>query len=288
MKKLLLFLTASVCFCACKNEKLAIAGSEWDDIAIINKKNGFIEWRHRLNPGEECNSIQVTPEGHILYAYSKGAKMINRKHETLWEYQAGEEEEIHAVSQLPYGGFLVGVCGEPARIVEFDRKGKQIKEISFPTLIFHTHYQFRQVTKTKTDVYLIPLMEKQTVLVLSSIDRSMKIVYIGYDVFSAKQLANKKVIVSCGRDSRFVEVDPEDPHRLNRTVTSEIRGGILRYVAEILFYENGNKLIANSHLYNDDKTQPLLIEIDNDDNVVWTLPHNKEIKNITAIYSFFE
>ena len=283
-------MTVSVCFClsACKKEKLAIAGSGWDSIAIINKKNGKIEWKHTLDPGDECNDIEVTPEGNILFAYSKGAKLIDRNHETIWEYKAGENEEIHTASLLQDGSIMVGVCGEPARIVEFDRNGNQTNEITFRTLIFDIHYQFRQIAKTNDGVYLVPLIGKRSVLRLTTDGQNMGLVYVGYDVFSVKPLENNHLLVSGGSSSLFVEIDPEIKRRENKIETSEIRGGVLRYVAEIVLYENGNKLIANSNMNSYDKSQPLLLEIDKDNNVVWSLPYNKEIKNITAVYSFFE
>ena len=290
MKKLLFLLTAIVCFCisSCKNEKLAIAGSGWSNIAIISKKNGIIEWKHTLEPGDECNSIEVTPEGNILFAYSKGAKLINRKHETIWDFKAGENEEIHSATRLPDGGIMVGICGEPARIVEFDQTGKKTNEISFPTFIFDIHYQFRQVAKTNDGVYLVPLIGKQSILRYTTDGQNKGLVSVGHDVFSVIPLENNNILVSCGRSSRIVEINPKKPQRENIIVTSEIHGGVLRYVAEIILYENGNKLIANSNMYSSDKSQPLLLEIDLDNNVVWSLPYNKEIKNITAVYSFFE
>ena len=288
MKKLLFLLSAVICFGACKNEKLAIAGSGWDDIAIINKKSGLIEWKHTLEPGDECNDIEVTPNGNILYAYLKGAKLINRNHETIWDYKAKENEEIHTATRLKDGGFMVAVCGEPARIVELDRSGKQTKEITFHTLTFDVHNQFRQVTVTDSGYYLVPLMEKRKIVRLSPEGRTSGTVYVGSDIFSVKELNNKNLLVSCGRDGWFVEIDPAHPQKENKIYTREITGGVFRYVAEIYLHKNGNKLIANSNMYSADKSQPLLIEIDENDNVVWSLPYNKGIKNITAVYSFYE
>ena len=288
MKRLLFLAALCFYFCACKNEKLAIAGSGWNEIAIIDKKSGIIEWKHALEPGSDCNDIEITPEGNILYAYSKGAKLINRKHETLWDYKAGKDEEIHTATRLPDGGIMVAVCGEPARIVEFDPTGKQTKEIKFNTLTFNINNQFRQVAKTKDGVYLVPLIEKRTIMRLKPDGSTMRMVFIGYDVFSVKPLENDNLLVSCGVDSRFVEKNPELLHRDSMTVTKEVHGAVLLYVAEIIPYENGNKLIANSNMYSSNKSQPLLVEVDKNNNVVWTLPYNRAIRNITAVHSFFE
>ena len=292
MMKKLLFLLSTVCcfcFCACKEEKLAIAGSGWNEIAIVSKKTGMIEWKHALNTGDECNDIEVTPDGNVLFAYSKGAKLINRNHETIWDYKAGENEEIHTATRLKEGGYMVAVCGDPARIVELDPTGKPSHELSFPTFIFNnTHNQFRQVLKTDEGIYHIPLIKKRIIMRISTDGQLKGTVDVGQDLFSVIELENKNLLVSCGKDSRFIEINPAKQQRDSMLVTSNIQGGILRYVAEIVLYENGHKLIANSNMNSDDKSQPLLLEIDKENNVVWSLPYNKEIKNITAVYSFFE
>jgi hypothetical protein len=288
MKKHFVLFAAILCFCgsSCKKEKLAIAGSGWQEVAIVDKTSGAIEWKHPLEEGEECNDIEVTPDGHILFAYSKGAKLINRNHELIWDYKAGEKEEIHTATRLKDGGYMLAVCGEPARIVELDKDGKETLEIPFHTVIFDIHNQFRQVAKTDDGLYLVPLIEKRKILQISPEGRYRGSVYIGYDVFSVKPLENKDMLVSCGRDGRFIKINPARQQADSTVVTNSVKGASLLYVGELFLYENGNKLIANSNMYSDDKSQPLLIEIDENNEVIWSLPFNKEIKNITAVYSF--
>jgi hypothetical protein len=285
----ILFVAAG-CFCcsSCRKEKLAIAGSGWQEIAIVDKASGRIEWRHPLGEEEECNDIEVTPEGHVLYAYSNGARLITREHDVVWDYKANENEEIHTATCLKEGGFMIAVCGEPARIVEMDKEGKVFNEIFFRTVIFDTHNQFRQVAKTDEGVFLVPLIEKRKILQLSPEGRSRGSVFVGYDVFSVKPLRNKNMLVSCGKAGRFMEINPEAQQADSTIITHSIKGASLLYVGEIRLYENGNKLIANSNMFSDDKSQPLLLEINPDNEVVWSLPFNREIKNITAVYSFYE
>ncbi|MDR2776405.1 MAG: hypothetical protein LBC19_17040 [Tannerella sp.] len=292
MKKQFKFILSAVilifCCYSCKNEKLAVAGSGWQEIAIIEKNSGLIEWRHQLEEGDECNDVEVTPDGNVLFAYSKGAKLINRNHEVIWDYKANENEEVHTASRLKDGNFMIAVCGDPeARIVELDKDGKQTKEITFPTLIFDTHRQFRQVTKKNDGMYLVPLINKRKILQITPEGRFKGSVYIGHDVFSVKALDNGNLLVSCGRDNMFVEINPASQQD-STFITNRVQGASLLYVAEIFQYKNGNRMIANSNMYSDDKSQPLLIEINENNDVVWALPFNKEIKNITAVYSFSE
>jgi hypothetical protein len=291
MKKqyFLLILLSCAILTACKgDEKLAIAGSGWSEIAIINKKTADIEWKHGLQAEEECNDIEVTPKGDVLYAYKQGARLITREHATVWDYKANEGEEIHSVSQLPDGGFLIGACGQPARIVELDNDGKQRKEVIFNPVSFDTHNQFRQVTKTDSGTYLIPLTEKRKIIRLTSEGKNKGSVFLGYDLFSVKTLPEGNWLVSCGKDRLFIVLNPN----LNileegsKYETSNVKGASLQFVGEIIPYNNGHALIANGKLP-EGSPNPLLIEIDASRNVVWTLPYNKEIQNITAVYSFF-
>jgi hypothetical protein len=134
----------------------------------------------------------------------------------------------------------------------------------------------------------VPISGKQKIMMLSTDGRNKGLVFVGCECVSVKTLKNNNLLVSCGNDSRFIEINPAFQDRDSTIVTRNINGGVLRYVAEIFLYENGNKLIANSNMNSDDKSQPLLIEIDQDNNVVWKLPYNRKIKNITAVYSFFE
>ena len=291
MTKKLLFLflaVISLCCCSSKKEKIAIAGSGWHEIAIIDKKTGNIEWRHELDKDYECNDVEVTPDGNVLFAYSKGARLINRNHGIIWDYKAKENEEIHYATQLKNGAYMIAVCSDNARIVELDKNGNVTKEIPFMTLIFDISNQFRHIAKAEDGTYYVPLIEKRKVIRLSPDGQTINTIFFGKDLFSVKVLKNNNILVSCGNAGGFVEVNPEKTSAYDLLVTNIIKGGSFLFVAEIVPYENGNKLIANSNMNSNDKSQPLLIEIDKKNEIIWSLPYNKEIKNITSIYSFFE
>ena len=288
-KKLFLLVTILCIFCSsCKKEKIAIAGSGWQEIAIVDKKSGRIEWKHILDNGYECNDIEVTPEGNVLFAYTKGAQLINRNYEIIWDYKAKENEEIHSVSRLKDGGYLVAVCSEPVRIIELDNNGIQTKEILVDLPTIDINRQFRQVIKTNNGIYIIPLIEKRKILQISPDGHNIGSISTRTDLHSVKELKNNNYLVSCGSSRSFIELNPETPKVDKMIITSQIQGGSFLYVAEIIPLKNGNKLIANSNMYSNDKSQPLLIEINKDNDIIWSLPYNKEIKNITSIYSFFE
>ena len=79
---------STCCSCSNTREKLLVSGCGWKQVAILDKKTGEIEWSHPLNKGEDCNDVEITREGNILYAYTSGARMITRDQQTVWDFKA--------------------------------------------------------------------------------------------------------------------------------------------------------------------------------------------------------
>jgi hypothetical protein len=289
MKKQIIFLVLLLFCCSCsKKEKLLIGGSGWQQIAIVDKATGKIEWKHELAPGEECNKVEMTPKGHILYAYKQGARLIDRKHRVIWDYKVNEGEEIHHASLLESGDYLLAICGYPARIVELDTNGNPVKEFTFDTLVPDVHDQFRQILKTPQNTYLIPLMGKHKISEIDENGRFLKSVLCGGTPFSIKLIDEDNWLVSTGDGRALVEIDPETRTTIHRIETKNLNWGSLLFVAEAIRYQNGNTLIANWNGRDNDKSQPLLLEITPSNQTVWRLPLNPAISHITTVFSFFE
>jgi len=287
--KIKIYITALIVsvLSSCGTEKIAIAGEGWDEIAIVNKGTGLIEWKHSLSEGEECNDIEVTPKGDVLYAYKGGARLMSRKHEVLWDYKAGENEEIHSATRLKEGGYLLGVCGEPSRIVELDEKGQQTKEFKFPTLVFDVHEQFRHVYKTDS-FYYVPIMSRTKIMRLSLEEGRLRgTVSLMKHPYAMINHSSGTIITSCGVEGKILIINPA-LKQLDNYKEIEIKGASLMYPAEIQMLDNNNLLIANSNKSGNDLSQPLILEINDKYEVVWSLPYNQEIKNVTSVYRFKE
>ena len=288
MKKQIIFITAILFLCSCtKKEKLIIGGSGWQQIAIVDKASGKIEWKHDLAPGDECNKVEMTPKGHILYAYKQGAKLIDRKHQTIWDFKVNDGEELHYASYFN-GYYVLAICGMPSRIIELDNSGNLMKEIKFLTGIPNVHKQFRQIQKTSDSTYIIPLMGKYKISEMNQEGRFIKSAFSGGTPFSVKVIDNGNWLVSCGEGRVLAEIDPETKGVVSTIGTTDLNWGTLLYVAEAIRYKNGNTLISNWNGYSDDKSQPLLIEINPLNQIVWRMPFNPEIISVSTVYSFFE
>jgi hypothetical protein len=289
MKRQIFYVAILLICCSCtKNEKLLVGGSNWNRIAIIDKSSGKIEWNHPLEAEEECNDVEMTPKGEILYAYKQGARLVKRDHKVVWDYKANDSEYLYTATRLKSGNYMLAMCGSPARIVELDKNGNLVTELTFNTATPDIQNQFRQILKTPHNTYLIPMMDKHKI---SEIDESGKVVrsyFCGGNPYSIKLTDEGNWLISCGDDHKFMEVDPENRSLVNTVETSNLSWGSLLYVAELIRYKNGNTLIANWSGHSDDKTQPLLFELDPTNQIVWRLPSTLEITGISTVYSFFD
>lgn len=291
MKKTYLFcaLIAFV-FCSCNSpkEKLVISGSGWKQIAIVDKQTGQIEWSHSIDKSEDCNDVERTPDGNILYAYAKGARLITPKQEVVWDYKAQQNEDLNTAIYLSNGNYLLAMCGHPARIIELNKKGEMVSEVTFETGIEKPHSQFRQVFKTPSNTYLVPLMGKGEVIEINAEGDILNMVPCGGNPFSVLLLNNGNWLVACGDAHRFVEINPTDKQIVKQVSSDDVDNASLLFVGEIIRYNNGNTLISNWNGHSKDKSQPLLLELDQNNHVVWSLPLNESIKNISTVYSYNE
>ena len=132
MRKLVTYLCSALLLvtatsCEKKTEKLLLGGSGWNKIVIIDKNTKQVEWEHPLEKGWECNSAVATPDGNILFAYARGAKLIDRNHQEIWNIAVPDTCEMQTARVLPDGNYLLGWVGHPAVIMEVSPKGEILR-----------------------------------------------------------------------------------------------------------------------------------------------------------------
>lgn len=270
-----------------KGEKFLVAGCGWDKVAVIDKRTCRFEWVHTIGKGEDCNDVELTRERNVLYAYTAGARLVTPGQQVVWDYKVGQNEELFTATQLPGGGYLLAVCGHPARIVELDKNGHPVKEIRFETGIDAVHNQFRQIEKTKRNTYLIPLFGSGELIEMDVQGQILNRVKVGGTPFSVKQLKKgKRLLVGCGDGHRWVEIDAAT-WKIERSVASDDLDGVsLLFVAELSRYPDETTLLCNWNGHSRDKSQPKLVEIDRMNRIVWQLDDKGLISNISAIWRF--
>ncbi|WP_308594672.1 hypothetical protein [uncultured Parabacteroides sp.] len=268
-----------------KGEKFLLAGCGWDKVAVVDRRTCRFEWVHTIGKGEDCNDVEVTRERNILYAYTAGARLITPEQRVIWDYKVDRNEELFTATQLSDGGYLLAICGHPARIVELDKEGYPVKEIRFETGIKTVHDQFRQIEKTKRNTYLIPLFGSGELIEMNVSGQIINRVEVGGTPFSVKQLKRgKRLLVGCGDGHRWVEIDTKT-WKIERSVTSDdLEGLSLLFVAELSRYGDGTTLLCNWNGHSKDKSQPKLVEIDRNNRIVWQLDDKGSIRNISAVW----
>ncbi len=265
---------------------MLIGGCGWDKVAIVDKKSNTLEWIHQLQKGDDCNDVEITKAGHVLYAYKGGARLITRNQDVIWDFKVEKGQELYTATELPSGEYLLAVCAIPSRIITLNSKGEKIKEQNFDSGITNVHGQFRQILPTRENTYLIPLMAKGEVIELTQTGEVVRRVMVGGNPFSVKLLPDGNWLVACGDAHKLVIVDPEKQTVKQTIAAEDVSKVALLFVAEINNYPNGNVLISNWNGHSKDKDQPKLFELDSKNQVVWTLAPNDQITNISAVYSY--
>lgn len=291
MQKLLLLLTTILLIVSCGNEnktseKLLLGGSYWNDIVILDKTSGVVEWRYHIADEDlECNSLAMTEDGtKIFLTYKKGVRLIDRAtSKTLWEYPAGEGEEIH--SAKIYGSTLVAVvCGVPARIVEFDINGTITKELTVDTEIENPHSQFRQVTKLSNGNYIMPMFAKKVICEISSEGRIVREVKSPGVPFSVVELKDGNWLYGAGDSHAYYVLNPNTGE-----IVKEVTSPRLAFAAEPLLGEDGSVLVCSWVGHSKTNTECKMVEFDATGNEIWTLAPDKEgVGMVSAAYRFFE
>lgn len=268
--------------CAPAQKKLLLGGSGWNKIVLLDKKSKQVEWTHKLSPGDECNCVAYTKKGQILYAYRKGAKLITKDERTIWDYPVEGKGELHTASVLPDGGFLLGITGKPARIVELDKHGKVRKEITYDTQINSLHGQFRQIRKSRKGTYLVPLMARHQVVELDADGKEIQTYQAEGNTFAVLELKNGNLLISCGDAHSFLEVDRKTGELVKKIKQNDIEGVALQFVAEIAEVKN-HFIVCNWAGHSSVKDQPSVFELDANGKMVWSLCDGKNVRNISAV-----
>lgn len=278
----LLFLGCSLQLPA--QEKLVLAGSGNPSVMIVDKQSGTVEWKHVLEKGEECNTVAVTKRGNILYSYKKGAKLIGTDHRILWDYKTPEGTELQSATLLSDGGFLLGICGNPARLIELDRNGKERNRVEIDLQIEKPHGQFRQVFQLRNKNYLLPVMGKQKVMEISRKGEVIAEFPTDGRPFSSLELKDGNLLLPCGDGHFFQVIDRKTGKELKRVTSDTVKGASLLFVGQVLDAGKGNLLICNWHGHTKDATvdEPQLIEMDETGKVVWSLNDKENIGKVSA------
>lgn len=259
-------------------------------IAIIERESKEVVWQHALDKGQECNSVIQSSSGDILYSYRWGAKLINMQGEVLFDFKIAEKQEVQSVTEIK-GGYLIGVCGTPARLVELNTKGEVVKEVKYDTKLASQHGQFRQICKSHKGTYLIPLLGRNSIVEVDDKGNELREIAIAESPFSITTISKNRWIVPCGHSGVVFDIDSKKGESKVLFSNSTIEEGVnIEFAAQTVQLRNGNYLLANWLGHNGDQTQPMLMEVDSQGNVVWKVASNPDqgVSLISAVQPLYK
>lgn len=273
-----------------QREKIAIAGSYASNIIIIDKETKKVEWSLPLpfaaNEGGECNSITSMPDGSILFTYKKGARLVKRSGEIVWDFPRPNDNQEIQTAIATKDGFMLALCGNPSKFIFLDKQGKQISETSYECGIQDIHAQFRQVRLLQNGNILLPLMGAPKVIELNKKGEEIRTIPTQGGTFSTEELNAKKFIISGGDG---VKIYSRKNGLMEKVLVKDTLPNIrIAFSTQTALTDKGTLLLTNWQGYAPN-TQMQIIELDPTTNeILWTFRDTTAIKFVSAIHQFTE
>ncbi len=266
------------------SEKLLIAGTGWDRVAIVDRETKAIVWEHMLESGQKCNSVAYLGDGVVMFGHDKGVEVVNRDHELIWKIDAPKGAEMQTARLLPDGNCLLAWNGKPLTILEVDAAtGEVLHTTTYNTLISNIHRQTRQVNKLPDGNYLVPLFATEDLRIVSPEGKLLGAIQLLGTPFSSYLLENGNYMVPCGDAHMVLEVDITTGQIVRGIGEVAIPGVRLSFAAGMAFTERGTTYLCNWTGHDTSSTMPQIVEIDEDNNLIWSLNDRENIGQIADV-----
>jgi outer membrane protein assembly factor BamB len=270
------------CFCLAT---MASAGEPFfvtqgkGQLALVDAQ-GEVTWEMKWGG---IHDVHVLPDGHILVQQgpAKVAEIDPATKGVVWSYDsatsngnAGKKVEVHAFQPLGDGRLMIAESG-PGRIIEIDRNGQLLKEVSLKIQHPHPHTDTRLARKLDSGNYLV--CQEGDGMVREYDGPSGQLVWeyevplfgqlpqpghgpeaFGNKCFAAVRLGNGNTLIATGNGHSVIEVTP-DKEVVWKLTQRELPGIVLGWVTTLEVLPNGRYVIGNCHA---GPGQPVLIELD--------------------------
>lgn len=277
--------------------KYRILAQDKGHVAIVSAK-GEVEWETPCN--YMAHEVSLLKNGNFLINSGPATVIeMTPQKEVVWKWEGKPvapytgKVEIHAAQRLADGLTMIAECGN-MRIIEVDHDGKIVHEIPLTVDKPSSHSDTRMVRKLENGHYLVC---HENDGVVREYDSAGKVVWSyaldlagrprspghgpeghGNQVFGAIRLPSGNTLIAAGNGNRIIEVSPE-----GKIVWSiehnELPGITLAWTTTLELLPNGNLIFGNCHA---GPTNPQLIEVTRDKQVVWTFKDFDHFGNALA------
>jgi len=263
-------------------------------VAIVNAQ-GKVEWEFANKA--ETHDIQLLPNGNVLLPLPKSViAEVNREGKVVWQYECKPKAgytgriEVHAFQQLPDGNVMIAESGN-RRIIEVNREGKIVREVSLTVENPNPHRDTRMARKLENGNYLVCHEGDGKI---REYDPTGKVVWTyqmelggrpkapghgveghGIEVYGAIRLPNGNTLIAGGNNNRVLEVNSKG-EIVWKIDHNELPGIQLAWVTTLHALPNGNIIVGNCHA---GPNNPQLFEVTRDKKVVWKFNDFKTFGN---------
>jgi len=229
------------------------------------------------------NDVWALPNGEVLFAWNRGVKVYDKNGKQVFEWLSPEaKDEIHTCQPLADGNILIAQNG-PSRLIEVNRDGKVVREVSVPSKNNNLHMRYRMCRKLKSGNYLCMVSCDDEI---REIDPTGKIIRVIRDLpgvtmskaHAVTRLDNGNTLFSTGAGAMAVEVDENDKivWKLERADLPGIKMGFMTGLNRL---PNGNTVISfyqGSHH---------LIEVTQEKELIWKwrLPDQRTVVSVQIL-----
>ncbi len=286
---LIALLLLVICVEARSQDRLLLCGTLSEEIVIFNRRTNAIEWRYGGVDGEckECNSFISLGEDRLVYTYKKGATMLDKQGGVIWNFYVNEGEIMQSVSR-GRAGLVFAISGNPMRVVEVDVDGCVTREVSYNTGVENINRQFRQIAITKRGNYIIPISASRRVIELTPSGDVIKDIELEESALYVATTKRGDWLATCGHSGKIYEIDHKSGKR--REITSGKRlnnGSNIEFAAGIAEIKGGNFILANWVGHNGDQSQPILIELNREGEVVWQMDKMDDFTFVAGVDAMY-
>lgn len=261
-----------------------MCGSGWPKVVMIDKDTKTIEWEYPVEKGWECNSVASLGDGNVLFAYKKGARVVNAEKETVWDFTCPDGCELQSVRALKNGNALLAWGGHPLAVLEVDgATGKEISRTEYETGVESTHSQIRQVNVDDDGNYIVPIMALKQLHIITPAGELVRKVDVGGNPFTVEQVKGDIYMVAGGDKHILQQVNIKTGEILKTYESTDIEGTSLFFVAGLVSQPNGNLYICNWQGHSKGAVGPQFIEINGAGEMVWSIDDNETFGRISGV-----
>ncbi|HET7534953.1 MAG TPA: hypothetical protein VFJ90_00765 [Candidatus Didemnitutus sp.] len=253
--------------------------SAGDKVAVV-AADGTVQWQFACKHPQDG---WILANKDLLFCHAGGAIEKTPSGETVWEYKAGADTEVHSCQPLANGCVLIVENG-PCRLIEVDRAGNIAKEIKLtpPPATVKVHDQFRGVRKTRDGHYLVSRKGEHQVEELDAAGTSLRRIPVPGDVHMALQLPNGHLLLALGEGHKIQELDA-NLNEVAEIGENDVPGNPLRLMTGFQRLPNGNTIYCNYLGHGHLGEQPQFFELDASGKLVWQFADHAHFKSINQI-----